>query len=77
MRAKRERQKEKGKNEEKWKKGENALSPLDVLDVVDLGGARVGRVDADDLFFFNGRFFVCDKILVLSARKKQRRRKKK
>ena len=52
MGAKRERQKEKGKNEEKWKKGENALSPLDVLDVVDLGGARVGRVDADDLFFF-------------------------
>ncbi len=25
--------------------------PLDVLDVIDLGGARVGRVDADYLHF--------------------------
>lgn len=41
------------KNERKIKRTKNPSFslPLDVLDVVDLGGARVGRVDADDLRF--------------------------
>lgn len=44
------RKRERSENEEKDKVKKQKSLPLDVLDVVDLGGARVGRVDADDLF---------------------------